>query len=119
MATQQHPPANIQRQNVGGPIRARRQPRQNINQGCFICHASDHFAKYCPAKQPCSSNTLIQRTTSTTINTHTQVTQTAMRIVSIQLTRISQQWTNIPIISAFLDQMAQFILLALDTPKRH
>uniref|UniRef100_A0A915MIW2 Phospholipase A2 domain-containing protein n=1 Tax=Meloidogyne javanica TaxID=6303 RepID=A0A915MIW2_MELJA len=32
MATQQHPPANIQRQNVGGPIRARRQPRQNLNQ---------------------------------------------------------------------------------------
>ncbi|CAK5064355.1 unnamed protein product [Meloidogyne enterolobii] len=108
-----------QRQHVGGPIRARRQPRQNSNQGCFICHASDHFAKYCPVKQPCSSNTLMQRTTNPPSNTHNQDTQTAMRSVATQLTRMSQQWTNIPAISAFLLQMAQFILLALDAPRRH
>uniref|UniRef100_A0A914MXS7 Integrase catalytic domain-containing protein n=1 Tax=Meloidogyne incognita TaxID=6306 RepID=A0A914MXS7_MELIC len=120
-ATQQNPTTiqQQQRQNVGGPIRARRQPRQNLNQGCFICHASDHFAKYCPVKQPCSSNTLMQRTTSATINTHNQDTQTAMRSVATQLTRMSQQWPNIPAISAFLLQMAQFILLALDAPRRH
>ena len=42
----------------------------------------------------------------------------SIRKVAKQLTTLSQQWTNIPTNSNSLLQMAQFIIFALETPRR-